>query len=204
MRGKLINLTWEILYYAGSERSASQSGNSYSNIDWYHKKSEVIVSWDTSLRNTRRTHEQTKDWMLESGKNIKELIKSKTRSSDPASETSKLLKLDEIIRGWVNYFKIANAKSNMQKLDEMVRTRLRIMTWRRWKRIRTKVINLVNLGIERSKAYMWGNTSKKTCRVSHSPILLRTLNIKYWRKAGYVGFHNYYSAWQTDECPPLF
>jgi RNA-directed DNA polymerase len=135
---------------------------------------------------------------------IKAKCKAKTKSSDPASETSKLLKLDEIIRGWVNYFKISNAKSNMQKLDEMVRTRLRIMTWRRWKRIRTKVLNLVNLGIEQSKAYMWGNTSKKPCRVSHSPILLQTLNIKYWRRAGYVGFYNYYSTWQTDGRPSLF
>jgi RNA-directed DNA polymerase len=137
-------------------------------------------------------------------KRIKVKCKAKTRSSDPTSETSKLLKLDEIIRGWVNYFKIANAKSNMQKLDGMVRTRLRIMTWRRWKRIRTKVINLVSLGIERSQAYMWGNTSKKACRLSHSPILMRTLNIKYWRKAGYVGFYNYYSTWQTETCPSLF
>ena len=135
---------------------------------------------------------------------IKAKCKAKTRSSDPTSETSKLLKLDEIIPGWVNYFKIAKAKSNMQKLDELVRTRLRIMTWRRWKRIRTKVINLVRLGIERTKAYMWGNTSKKPCRVSHSPILMRTLNIKYWRKAGYVGFSNYYSAWQTETCSSLF
>ena len=135
---------------------------------------------------------------------IKAKCKSRTKSSDPASETSKLLKLNEIIRGWVNYFKIANAKSNMQKLDEMVRTRLRIMTWRRWKRIRTKVIHLMNLGIEQSRAYMWGNTSKKACRIAHSPILLRTLNIKYWRKAGYVGFHNYYSTWQTQTCPSLF
>ena len=135
---------------------------------------------------------------------IKAKCKSRTKSSDPASETSKLLKLNEIIRGWVNYFKIANAKSNMQKLDEMVRTRLRIMTWRRWKRIRTKVIHLMNLGIEQSRAYMWGNTSKKVCRIAHSPILLRTLNIKYWRKAGYVGFRNYYSTWQTQTCPSLF
>lgn len=135
---------------------------------------------------------------------IKAKCKATTRSSDPTSVTLKLLKLDEIIRGWVNYFKLANAKSNMQKLDEMVRTRLRITTWRRWKRIRTKVINLVSLGIERSQAYMWGNSSKKACRLSHSPILTRTLNIKYWRKAGYVGFYNYYSTWQTETCPSLF
>ena len=135
---------------------------------------------------------------------IKAKCKFKTRSSDPTSEKSKFLKLDAIIRGWVNYFKIAKAKSNMQKLDEMVRSRLRIMTWRKWKRIRTKVVNLMNLGIERSKAYMWGNTSKKPCRISHSPILLRTLNNKYWRKAGYVGFYNYYSTWQTETCSLLF
>ena len=135
---------------------------------------------------------------------IKAKCKFKTRSSNPTSEKSKILKLDAIIRGWVNYFKIANAKSTMQKIDEMVRSRLRIMTWRKWKRIRTKVVNLMNLGIERSKAYMWGNTSKKPCRISHSPILLRTLNNKYWRKAGYVGFYNYYSTWQTETCSLLF
>lgn len=135
---------------------------------------------------------------------IKAKCKANTRSSDPTSQLSKLLKLDDIIRGWVNYFKIATAKSNMQKLDGLVRTRLRIMTWRRWKRISTKVGHLVQLGIAKSKAYMWGNTSKKPCRVSHSPILMQTLNIKYWRKAGYVGFWDYYSTWQTDRGLLLF
>ena len=135
---------------------------------------------------------------------IKAKCKAITRSSDPASETSKLTKLDETIRGWVNYFRLANARSNMERLDEMVRTRLRIMTWRRWKRIRTKVFNLAKLGLTQTQAYMWGNTSKKACRIAHSPILMQTLHIKYWRKAGYVGFYNYYSAWHTIGCPSLF
>jgi RNA-directed DNA polymerase len=124
-----------------------------------------------------------------------------TRSSDPKSETLKLIKLDELIRGWVNYFKLAKAKVIMEKLDGMIRTRLRISTWRRWKRIRTKVTNLLKLGVEKSKAYMWGNTSKGACRVAHSPILTRTLNIKYFRKRGYHGFFNY---WQAGREPTLF
>jgi RNA-directed DNA polymerase len=134
---------------------------------------------------------------------VKSKCKRITRSSDPKSETSKLLKLDEIIRGWVNYFKIAKAKSSMQKLDEMIRTRLRIGTWRNWKRIRTKVVNLIKLGIEKSVAYMWGNTSKKACRIAHSPILLRSLDIKYFRKRGYIGFSNYYYR-HSDERLSLF
>jgi RNA-directed DNA polymerase len=134
---------------------------------------------------------------------IKAKCKRITQSSDPKSETSKLLKLDETIRGWVNYFRIARAKTNMQRLDEMVRTRLRISTWRRWKRIRTRVRHLVALGIANAKAYIWGNTSKGPCRIAQSPILKRTLDVTYFRQRGYVGFYPYYYR-QTEACPQLF
>lgn len=136
-------------------------------------------------------------------KRIKEKCKRITKSSDPTPQQSRLKKLEAVIRGWVNYFKIAKAKSNLQQLDEMVRTRLRIITWRSWKRIKTKVNNLTKLGIAKSRAYMWGNSSKGACRNAHSPILCRTLNIDYWRKAGYIGFYDYY-YWQTDGQPSLF
>lgn len=132
---------------------------------------------------------------------VKTKCREITRSSDPKSESLKLTKLNELIRGWVNYFKIANAKSTMAKLDEMVRSRLRISTWRRWKRIRTKVTNLLKLGLTKMKAYMWGNTSKGACRVAHSPILKRTLDMKYFRQRGYLGFYTY---WQADRVPTLF
>jgi RNA-directed DNA polymerase len=136
-------------------------------------------------------------------KRIKERCKRITRSSDPTPEQSKLKKLEAVIRGWVNYFKIAKAKKSMQELDAMIRTRLRIATWRRWKRIKTKVSNLIKLGIPKSRAYMWGNSSKGACSAAHSPILCRPLDIQYWRKKGYVGFYNHY-YWQTDGQSSLF
>lgn len=134
---------------------------------------------------------------------VKAKCKRITRSTDPTSETLKLFKLDAIIRGWVNYFKIANAKSSMQQLDGMIRTRLRISTWRHWKRIRTKVVNLIKLGVESSIARMWGKTSKKPCRLAHGPILMHTLDNKYFRKRGYIGFSNYYYR-HSDERLSLF
>ncbi len=134
---------------------------------------------------------------------IKEKCKRLTKSSDPINEEIRLRKLDETIRGWVNYFKIAKAKSKMQELDEMLRNRLRIITWKRWKRIKTKIGNLIKLGGETGSAYQLGNTSKQACRVAHSPNLLTTLNINYWRGKGYRGFYNYYH-WQTDGQPLLF
>ncbi len=134
---------------------------------------------------------------------IKAKCKLITRSSNAESEESTLKQLDKIIKGWVNYFSIAKAKSKMLELDELIRTRLRIATWRRWKRIRTKMANLLQLGIKKAKAYMWANTSKGACRIAHSPILLTALNKVYWQKKGYTGFYNYYH-WQTDGSPSLF
>ena len=101
------------------------------------------------------------------------------------------------MRGWVNYFAIAKAKSIMQQIDEMVKVRLRIVEWKSWKRIKTKVKKLISLGVNRYKAYEWGNSSKRYCRLAHSPILLTTLNDKFWKKSGYTGFYNYY-FWKKE------
>jgi RNA-directed DNA polymerase len=128
---------------------------------------------------------------------IREKCKRITRSSDPTEERTKLNKLDQVIRGWVNYFRLAKARSIMEALDQMVRTRLRITKWRNWKRKRTRIANLIKLGIAKSKAYQWGNSSKGACRTANSPILTRTLTTNYWGKQGYKGFYHYY--WQTDE-----
>lgn len=130
-------------------------------------------------------------------KRIKEKLKAATQRSNPENARIKIQKLDKITRGWVNYFVIAKAKSIMQQLDEMVKVRLRIGVWHSWKRIRTKIRNLIRLGVNKERAYMWGNSSKRYCKIAHSPILLTTLNNSYWLKEGYVGFYNYY-FWKKD------
>lgn len=127
---------------------------------------------------------------------IRKKCREITKSSDPSNARIKLNKLDQIIRGWVNYFSIAKSKKALQNLDKMVRTRLRINAWRRWKRIKTKFKNLVQLGVKPQKAYEWANTSKSACRISHSFVLATTLNNAYWRKKGYRGFSLYYE-WKT-------
>lgn len=128
---------------------------------------------------------------------IKEKLKAGTRRNSPENARNKIQKLDRIIRGWVNYFAIAKAKKIMQRLDAMVRVRLRMGIWYSWKRIRTKIRNLIRFGVSKQLAYMWGNSSKRYCKVAHSPILTTTLNDNHWSKEGYVGFSNYY-FWKTD------
>jgi RNA-directed DNA polymerase len=136
-------------------------------------------------------------------KRVKEKLKSKTKRNDPSKAEEKIKKTEALIRGWVNYFLIAHAKNVMVRLDEMVRTRLRIGIWKQWKRPKTRINNLVKLGISQHKAKQWGNSSLGSCRIAHSPILCMTLNNKYMQKMGYVGFHNYY-YWKTRHQLKLF
>ena len=134
---------------------------------------------------------------------IKEKMKNRTQRNDPTNTAEKIKKIEAVVRGWVNYFSIARAKSIMEGLDEMVRVRLRIGVWKQWKIPKTRINNLVKLGVSKHKAYQWGNSSLGYCRIAHSPILSTTLNNKYLQKMGYVGFSNYY-YWKTEHQLKLF
>jgi RNA-directed DNA polymerase len=136
-------------------------------------------------------------------KRIKDKLKSKTKRNDPSNAAEKIKKIEAVIRGWVNYFSIAQAKSLMESLDAMVRVRLRIGIWKQWKRPKTRRNNLLKLGASKQKAYQWGNSSLGHCRIAHSPVLCTTLNNEYFQRMGYVGFYNYY-YWKTGHQLKLF
>lgn len=103
-----------------------------------------------------------------------------------------MIGLQAVIKGWVNYFKIADSITTFQTLDAYTRTRARICKWQQWKCIRMKIKHLKRFGLSNQKAYEWGNTSKEPCKVAHSPILTSTLSIKYLTKLGLVSFYQYY------------
>lgn len=125
-------------------------------------------------------------------KRLKEKLRSLTSRRKPQGLSERLKALSVVIRGWVNYYKIAKSKSHMQQLDEWLRVRLRMCIWKQWKRIRTKIRELHKLGVNQIKAIQWGLTSLGYCRVAHSPILSSTLTNDYFRQQGYVGFTNVY------------
>ena len=135
-------------------------------------------------------------WEIRIAENSIERIKAKckliTQRSNGKSTKEKVSQLKQVIVGWVNYFIIAKAKSVMERLDEGVRTRLRICKWKEWKVPKGRRRNLLQLGINKSKSYQWSNSSKGYCRIAHSPILLRALNNSYWSKQGYQGFYQHY------------
>ena len=119
-------------------------------------------------------------------KKFKEKIREITSRSNAMRMETRFLKLRQVIKGWVNYFKIANMKMIAQRLDEWIRRRIRMCYWKQWKKIKTKHDNLVRLGIENDKAWQFANTRKSYWRISNSQILTESLNNKILERLGYL------------------
>lgn len=123
---------------------------------------------------------------------MKAKIKELTSRSNGWGNERRKMKLSQYIKGWVNYYKLADMKSLLRHIDEWYRRRLRMVIWKQWKRIRTKYTNLVKLGVKKSKAWEWSNTRKGYWHTAKSLILSTTITIERLRKAGYVFLSDYY------------
>ena len=111
----------------------------------------------------------------ESYERLKEKIRRITNRNISMNFNYRIKKLNEIIVGWVNYFKLADMKTKLIELDQWIRRRLRACVWKTWKKIRTKFNNLIKLGIPRNKAWEYANTRKGYWRIASSPILNKTI-----------------------------
>nr|WP_294081503.1 group II intron maturase-specific domain-containing protein [Proteiniphilum sp. UBA5384] len=98
------------------------------------------------------------------------------------------------LKGWVQYFKLADMEKLLQKRDEWYRRRLRMVIWEQWKRIKTKFANLIKLGVKKSKAREWSNTRKNHWHTANSFILSTTMTNERLRQAGYLFFTDYYHS----------
>jgi group II intron reverse transcriptase/maturase len=119
---------------------------------------------------------------------VKELT---SRSNGIGNDRRKEL-LSSFIKGWLNYYKYADMKSILIKIDEWYRRRLRMVIWKQWKLIRARCRNLIKLGIPKYKAWEYSNTRKGYWRTSHSPILQRSISNGRLIESGYVFFIDYY------------
>ena len=60
--------------------------------------------------------------------------------------------LKPVLRGWANYFRLAEVRGVFEKLDRWIRRKLRCILWRQWKRPRTRVKKLMQRGLDHERA----------------------------------------------------
>jgi group II intron reverse transcriptase/maturase len=128
-----------------------------------------------------------------SHKRLKAKLKELTGRSMGISMEARIDKLNQTIRGWVNYYILADMRTHCQTTDEWLRRRLRMCYWKQWKKIGARLDNLVRLGVPRSKAWEFANTRKGYWHIANSHILATSLTNEYFRKLGLSGLSDVYS-----------
>lgn len=95
---------------------------------------------------------------------FKRKLKQLTKRSWSISMTERIQRLNWVIRGWINYFRMGKMKTHMARIDERLRTRMRIVIWKQWKT---------------NQKRLWG---------------LKKLGVPEWLAIKSVGFHDHYQA----------
>ena len=102
------------------------------------------------------------------------------------------LKLTQFIRGWVNYFGMADMKRLLQSNDEWLRHRIRAIYWKQWKKVKTKFKELKKLGVEEERAWICANMRNGNWFCSGYITLQGAFNNKKLRELGYPTFTEFY------------
>ena len=121
---------------------------------------------------------------------MKEKLKVLTSRSNGWGNKYRTLKLTQFIRGWVNYFSLADMKDWLRRTDEWLRRKIRAVYWKQWKKIKTRYRMIRKFGLPEWKVHEMANCRKGIWR---SAIMLNSvLTIKVIASLGYMSMTDYY------------
>ncbi len=123
---------------------------------------------------------------LKSIQKFKRKLKALTKRNWSISLEERIKKLNQVIRGWINYFRIADMKRVMIRIGENLRHRVRMIIWKQWKISKVKYKALRKLGIDEKQAYEVAYTSRGYYWVAKTVILHIAISNKRLNQKGLV------------------
>lgn len=115
------------------------------------------------------------------------LVRSKS-----ISLKERLLRIKYLIYGWVNYFRIADMKIIMERTDQNIRRKLRVIIWKQWKKISKRYTILRKLGISHRDAYVTANSRRGYYHITHTRVLEQAISKERLNKRGLVNSLDHY------------
>lgn len=101
------------------------------------------------------------------------------------------------VMGWVNYFKLADMATLLQRTDEWMRRRIRMVFLKRWKKCKTKHQNLKRLGLNEDDAKKIAYSRKGYWHIARGYEISRALPNDRLERAGFKFFSTYYKSVHT-------
>ena len=106
--------------------------------------------------------------------------------------TYRIKKINEVTRGWINYFRIGSMKQKLQSIDEHLRRMLRVIIWKQWKTAKKREWGLLKLGVPKWIAHKVANWGNHYQFVATKSVLSRAVSKERLTKRGLVSVFDYY------------
>lgn len=107
--------------------------------------------------------------------------------------TYRIHKLNEVIRGWINYYASASMKKNMIRTDEHLRTMIRIVIWKQWKVPSKREWGLKKLGINKDLARLTAYCGDRYQFVALKTCAKKAISKEILTRRGLVSCVDYYA-----------
>lgn len=78
-------------------------------------------------------------------------LRQLTKRNWSISLDSRIVKLKQVIFGWVNDYKIANMKKALNVIDAKLRSRIRVIIWKQWKNSKKRIKSLVQSALSNKR-----------------------------------------------------
>ena len=125
---------------------------------------------------------------------VKGRIREITRRNRGTSLEAVIRELNSYLTGWVTYFRYAECKRHLQRLDEWIRRKLRCVRLKQRKRAKPIADFLQSLGVPEWRAWLLALSGKGWWRMAGSPQASEAMTIAWFKKQGLVSLVDRYVA----------
>lgn len=125
-------------------------------------KSAVDRPWNRSFLGYSMTN-HTKPRLKVAAKSVARLcdkLRTSFRMGRGQSVGRTVETLTPILRGWINYYRLAQVKGIFEELDIWLRRKMRCILWRQWKRPWTRMKKLMARGLDALRAWHSANNGR--------------------------------------------
>ena len=129
-----------------------------------------------------------------SWKKAKDKLRMLTSRSRCGSIVKTMERIKVYMRGWLNYFSMADMKNNIELLNGWLYRRIRMCIWKQWKLPKTRKRKLLGLGLPEWAACEGAYSRKAYWRMANSGVVKRALTkerLIHW------GFYDIATAYQS-------
>ena len=121
---------------------------------------------------------------------MRERLRAITNRNKAISNEERPRILGRYVKGWGNYFKLADMKKMLQVTDEWLRRRIRAVYWKQWKKVKTRYKMIRRYNLPDWKVHELANCRKGTWRAAL--MLNQILTNKEIVRQGYITLTDYY------------